>query len=104
MTTEHCCFDKTCKSRFKTDGLVLITVKWHDASYQAGPSFLGNIIEDYILETGGFLVKETETHYSIALDFCREDATWRHITNVPKGMVTEVQKFPIPEIVSDIVI
>ena len=104
MTTEQCCFDKTCKSRFKTDGLILIFIKWHDASYQAGPTFLGNIVEDYTLETGGLLVKETDTHYSVALDFNREDATWRHISNIPKGMVVEVQKFSVPEVVLDITV
>jgi hypothetical protein len=104
MTTTHHCYDHNCKSRCMTDGLILIFVKWHDASHQEGPSYLGNIKEDYTLESGGLLVKETDSHYSIATDFNREDATWRHITNIPKGMVIEVQKFPVSEVVLDITV
>ena len=95
MTIEHSCFDKSCKSRNKVENLSLIYIEWKDASYQDGPSYIGNIISDALLKTGGLLVQETETHFSVALDFYESDATWRHITNIPKGMIVKVQRFPI---------
>jgi hypothetical protein len=104
MTTEHFCSDKSCKSRNKNVEKSLILVKWNDASYQEGPYFIGNLKSGVILETAGHLVQETETHYSIAMDHYEEDGTWRHITHIPKGMVVEVQKFPVPEVVLDITV
>ena len=43
MTTEHCCFDKECKSRNKNSEKTLILIKWNDASYQEGPHYIGNL-------------------------------------------------------------
>ena len=104
MTTEHCCFDKECKSRNKNSEKTLILIKWDDASYQEGPYFVGNLKPGVVLETAGHLVQETETHYSVSMDFHEEEGTWRHTTHIPKGMVVSVQKFPVPEVVLDIVV
>jgi len=95
MTTEHSCFDKTCKSRNKNIDKTLILIKWDDASYQEGPYYIGGFKPGVILETAGHLVQETDTHYSVAMDFYENDGTWRHITHIPKGMIVEMQKFPI---------
>ena len=107
MTTEHSghwCFDKSCKSRNKNTEKTLILIRWNDASYQEGPYFIGNLKTGVVLETAGHLVQETDTHYSVALDFYDEEGTWRHTTHIPKGMVVGVQKFAVPEVVPDIAI
>ena len=103
MTTEHC-FDKFCKSRNKNTEQKLILIRWDDASYQEGPFYIGNLKTGIVLETAGHLVQETDTHYSVAMDFYEEEGTWRHVTHIPKGMVVGVQKFPVPEVVLDIVV
>lgn len=97
MTTEHICFDKTCNSRNRSEKTTLVLLKWNDASYQGGPLYLGGIVPGVIMETGGILIQESDTHYSIAMDQYKEDATFRHITNIPKGMVTEIRKFVVEE-------
>lgn len=97
MTTEHHCFDKHCKSRYKYSEKTLIFIKWDDASYQEGPFFIGNLKQGIILHTAGHLVQETDTHYSVAMDYYEEEGTWRHVTHIPKRMVVEVQKFVVSE-------
>lgn len=104
MTTEHHCFDRLCKSRNNNSEKTLIFIKWTDASYQEGPDYIGNLNSGIVLETAGHLVQETDTYYSVALDFYEKEGTWRHITHIPKVIVTEVQKFPVPEVVLDITI
>ena len=97
MTTEHFCSDKSCKSRNTNIEKSLILVRWDDASYQEGPFYVGNLKPGVILETAGHLVQETETHYSVAMDYYEEEGSWRHITHIPKGMVVGVQKFVVSD-------
>lgn len=94
MTTDIC-YDKLCKSRCITEGFHLIYIRWNDASHQSGPLYLAELNSDIEIETGGLLVQETDTHYSVAGDYFEKDGTWRHVTHIPKGMVVSVQKFSI---------
>lgn len=90
------CHSKVCKDRDPLAENVIIYLKWHDASYQdGGPYYISEIKPVVILESVGILIKETDTHYSFCTDRYTEKETYRHITNVPKGMVVEVRKFEI---------
>ena len=104
MTTEHCCYDKHCKARNKNSEKTLIHIKWEDASYQEGPYYVSNLKSGIILETAGHLIQETDTHYSIGMDFFEDEGTWRHVTHIPKGMVVKVQRFIVSETATDIIL
>lgn len=93
----HTCTDLTCKYRY-TGEPQLILVKWSDASYQSGgPLAINEINREVLIWTAGILVEDSETHYSIALDFYEVNTTWRYICHIPKGMVLETYKIPWPE-------
>ena len=91
------CYSKTCRQRDLLKERCVIYIRWHDASYQDGPLYLNDIDPLVILDSAGILVKETETHYTIALDMHTKEENFRHVQSIPKGMVIEVRKFIIGE-------
>lgn len=75
---------------------ILICVKWEDAVWQAEESRIGDICPDGCpCVTAGFLVKETDTHVSIALEYFPADRSWRRIETIPKKMITERHDLPV---------
>lgn len=65
----------------------MIQIRWNDASYQRGELKTDEINPHCILESIGFLIKESKTHYSIGMDWDKDEETWRHILTIPKKMV-----------------
>ena len=66
-------------------------VKWRDAAFQAEPLRLEQFDEECILEEVGLLAKETETYVSLAMDWNEADASFRHVSHIPKGMIIEMR-------------
>jgi len=95
LTTE--CFDHACTCRYTNPERTIIYIKWHDASYQRGECSIDDLKSEVILESAGLLIQETDTEYCLSLDFYPRQMTWRHIEHIPKVMVLEVVKFPLPE-------
>ena len=99
MSRETICHSRTCKERNRQPERCLIYLRWSDASYQTGDGlYLQDLEPEVLIETAGFLIQETETHYSVALDHYAVAETWRHVANIPKGMVRQAVKFPWPEV------
>jgi len=79
----------------KSAGLVLVHVRWFDASYQRGecsPTELCPLIE---LESAGLLAAEDERTISIALDWCASEGVWRYIQHIPKVNVRRVKRYKV---------
>lgn len=75
----------------------IIIIKWNDCRTWDGPSMPHDIPPSIIGHTVGFLVKETETDYYVALErFDKEthpDWFFRHVSVLPKCQVLEAHKW-----------
>lgn len=72
----------------------LIYVKWIDACMQQYVDEAEDTIDGLVLETAGFLVRETENTLSIGMDYNPGNSPkWRHVTNIPKSYVVEYALF-----------
>ena len=68
---------------------VLMLIRWQDASHDCHGQKPDEMVQDYLLETVGFFVKETDTHVSISHEACRRDGTFRHTTHIPLSLIQE---------------
>jgi hypothetical protein len=89
------CFDKSCQHRNLNSKNVVSYIRWNDASYQEGVISFGDIKQGVVLESCGFLVKESNTHVSVCVDRYTEHGTFRHVQNIPKGMIIERRDFKL---------
>lgn len=75
----------------------IIIIKWNDCRSWEGPSMPFDIPPSIVGHTVGFLVKETETDYYVALErFDKEthpDHFYRHVAVLPKCQVLEAHKW-----------
>lgn len=69
----------------------LIWLKWLDSAFLGAdfrsPETLNDAGEPYMLESAGFLVKQTDAGYFLAGDIDPEDGKYRYLSFVPKDMV-----------------
>lgn len=76
----------------------MIFLRWSDASYQTEcVLYRHDLKPEMMITTGGLLIQETATHYSVALDHYPGQETWRQVAHIPKVNVRQVVKFPWPE-------
>ena len=73
-------------------------IKWCDASYQRGECTAEDLVPEVIIESAGFLIREDEKTYSIAMDWYESYKTWRYIEHIPK---VNVIRFELIEINKD---
>lgn len=88
---ELTCHDRECRVRQKSQPQV-VWITWEDASYQSSELFLDDLIPGVTLETIGLLIAESETHYSVALQWHRETNLYRYVSHIPKAMVTHIRR------------
>lgn len=69
----------------------LVYVKWIDACMQTYVESAEDTIDGLVLETAGFLVRETANTVSIGMDYNpTNEPKWRHVTNIPLAYVVEM--------------
>lgn len=96
MTTT--CTDISCKNRYQEAKRQLVAILWSDASYQSqGSLYLDEMKQEVLIWTCGYLVRESESHYSVALDYYEATNSWRYVCHIPKGMVLKVHKMDFSE-------
>lgn len=75
----------------------IIIIKWNDCRSWDGPSMPFDIPPSIVGHTVGFLVKETESDYYVALErFDKEshpDHFYRHCAVIPKCQVLEAHRW-----------
>ena len=89
------CYDKSCKSRNGNNKNTISYIRWHDASSQQGILYLEDIKQEVILESCGFLIRESESHISICVDKYIEHGTFRGVQSIPKNMIVERKDFEL---------
>lgn len=68
--------------------LDVVSFYWRDASIEgSGETKPETIEQEVLIQSTGFVVKETPTHLTIALQWIPFDAVYRQILNVPKDMI-----------------
>lgn len=59
--------------------------------YVDGPE---GTIDGLVLETAGFLVRQTDNTVSIGMDYNpANDPKWRHVANIPRAYIVEIVVF-----------
>lgn len=75
-----------------------VYVRWIDSSYQRGEADLDELDDSgVVLETAGFLVRETDDTLSIALDRYHGETIYRHIVHIPRVLVRQLIRIAITE-------
>jgi hypothetical protein len=68
-----------------------VLVLWQDAWFDSDQCGENDWRDDYLVSTVGFIVRDTDTVLSIAMERLPDEDGYRAVTHVPKGMIVEVR-------------
>jgi hypothetical protein len=68
-----------------------VLVLWQDAWFDSDQCGENEWRDEYLVSTVGFIVRETDTVLSVAMERLPEDDGYRAVTHVPRGMIVEVR-------------
>lgn len=74
------------------NGRTLVYVRWLDASIQQHECREEDLQPGMLLESAGLLVRQDRDFISLALDWCQQDRSWRHVQHIPRVCVRAVRK------------
>jgi hypothetical protein len=69
----------------------LVLVLWQDAWFDPDQCGENEWRDEYLVSSVGFIVRETDTVLSIAMECLPEEDGYRAVTHVPWGMIVEVR-------------
>jgi hypothetical protein len=68
-----------------------VLVLWQDAWFDPDQCGENEWRDEYLVSTVGFIVRETDTVLSIAMERLPDEDGYRAVTHVPRGMIVEVR-------------
>jgi hypothetical protein len=69
-----------------------VLVLWQDAWFDPDQCGENEWRDEYLVSTVGFIVRETDTVLSVAMERLPEEDGYRAVTHVPRGMIVEVRR------------
>jgi hypothetical protein len=69
-----------------------VLVVWQDAWFDPDQCGENEWRDEYLVSTVGFIVRETDTVLSVAMERLPEEDGYRAVTHVPRGMIVEVRR------------
>ncbi len=68
-----------------------VLVLWQDAWFDSDQCGENEWRDEYLVSTVGFIVRETDTVLSVAMERLPEEDGYRAVTHIPRGMIVEVR-------------